>query len=240
MKILVLGTSHSAGLCSDLESGKVPMGKRWTDHFTNDGHSVINMSMPGCTAHQQFIALYYYLKDHPDRFDLIIVEGRSLDTRISVPYNIVLKNNKDYYTNWQLNEHTNNLPINRRNVNMIEKHLPELLPWYLRYTHSLQHLVDVVSINRMICDLANKYANNVVWFTITTEYYSIDSHHVQFDDIATNIMADYLLDEYFMFSPMLKYENKDLYKCECMHYNEHGLKLLYEAVKNKLEQKKLI
>ena len=247
-RILIVGTSHSVSLCADYDSGLLPANTRWIDYFVTElGYEVINLSMGGCTAQQQFLALYHYLEDHPtEKFDFVIIEGRSIDVRISVPNQAVDTEhweNKEYYEHWLDPSHKwkELYPIVRGTTKFFERFKPNLINWYVEYVYSTQHLIDNVSCNLAMCTLAKQFAPHVFFFSLSDEFHISEKNYNMYNNIAKNILQDYLLDDthYFKFAPMGDFK-KELYFCACGHYNVEGSKILYNKITDILRQKQVI
>jgi hypothetical protein len=246
-RILILGTSHSVGICTGMPADRLPLGTRWHDYFKTDFDcEVVNLSLGGCTSHQQFLALYYYFCDHKDRFDLILIEGRTIDTRISIPKRIETNawNSADYYSHWLEESHIwkDDYPIHRGSLTYFKKHKLKYNEWYVDYVHSFQHLIDSIAVNLSICKLAEQYSDAVFFFTITTEFFVDDKNYNEYNKISIDMMNQYLLDStsYFNFKPLDKFKNDANIKCECEHYNIEGSKILYNEIANILSQKKIL
>ena len=247
-RILIVGTSHSVSLCADYDSGLLPANTRWIDYFVTElGYEVINLSMGGCTAQQQFLALYHYLEDHPtEKFDFVIIEGRSIDVRISVPNQAVDTEhweNKEYYEHWLDPSHKwkELYPIVRGTTKFFESFKPNLINWYVEYVYSTQHLIDNVSCNLAMCTLAKQFAPHVFFFSLSDEFHISEKNYNMYNNIAKNILQDYLLDDthYFKFAPMGDFK-KELYFCACGHYNVEGSMILYNKITDILRQKQVI
>lgn len=243
MNILVVGTSHSESSCAGANaSGRLEFPDRWHDYFQTElGHSVTCFAKSGCTVQQQFDAINSYLQDHPESYwDLVIIEGRSMNPTVSYP-GAKIKNlpkldiveNKHRYHHWldgddahksrQYFDFWNQSPHSDINV----------LQWYDQYVLSKLHAVDVWCANLALCSLLGRHALHVRWFSLHHSELA-DAEHLS---LGQHLLAPYLLPDAW---PELSIPRQAEWLCDCRHFNVKGNQVLWQAVKSRLQQQGII
>lgn len=244
-KVLILGTSHSQATCAN--DGETPMvfhSGRWHDYFADDlGWEVTNLSRSSITAHQQLEVITKYFIDNPDvHFDLAILEGRSMETNSSMPQEDAEYDNNTLWQ-WMLES-----PDESEAVYAVDRMTPgetkpnqrtaRFLPWYSEYLMSMQHAIDVFSINLAMLNILQRHSDNTRWFCIGANSSIPDDHK-------TYNLGKYMLSEYlFKTTPVIDGQSVDLwpalhnpsfyqyreqdFKCDCNHMNLRGHKYLWD------------
>ena len=257
--ILVIGTSHSEATClRDKNDSCIEMlvSGRWHDYFKTDyGYNVTKLARAGCTVQQQFFVVSKFLKDNPElNYDFAIIEGRGLETTISLPGKVVEGYNKNdpvldeyYYRRWTVDESKFKSEFNTWNYKLeydefsavssggiSQNSFSQYQAYYADYVFSWQHAVDSWSANLALCKLLNSRCDQVKWFTLhneSTENFDLSN----FIDYGETIMSDYILDDTW---PQIdRTEFEDEYYCACGHFNEMGHeKLWYEYIKPRIQK----
>lgn len=232
-RVLIIGTSHSEANCQrqDNEPIEIVREGRWHDYFKDHGWEVVNISRGGCSTQMQFMATASYFHDNPDaHFDLALVEGRSMETNVSIPTSFTYAelNHGDFYKHW-LDDH----PTKKGDVStlinadshFIEK-FPEYQGWYADYVHSLTHATDLWAANYALCSLISKYATVVKWFTFSASMKFVVNPNQPQITLGYDIMKDYILEDTW---PWINFDNMpdDAY-CYCKHLNEKGHKIFWD------------
>jgi len=226
-RILIVGTSHSEATCQRTENGPIDRmnSGRWYDYFKDLGHSVTCLARAGCTVEQQFMAVHSYFQENPNaKFDLAIIEGRSLETNVSIPgtpgpskityadfwrrYDTSLGKDENY--RWE---------IDNVDSQKIEQY-PEYKPYYVDYVFSLLHSVQHWSTNYAMCKLIEEHADVVKWFAFSTATIFNKNPELKELAIGYDMMKSYFISEDCWPYPRLRFDNDMI--CACHHMNENG------------------
>ena len=255
-RVLIVGTSHSMGSCEGYrdDTNHLKHDERWHDYFKSElGYEVVNLSMSGCTAQQQLMTVYAYFKDHPDdKFDLAIVEGRGMESVVSEPMHfrggppddVTAHPSEDeydfkrYYEKWLDSAEDRHMysPVTSLPPTISYDYQQRYLAWYIEYVFSMNHALDQWSVNLTLCDYLARYCDTVKWFCWS---YAQDD----VTDLKLALGKD-LLSRYALDWPILQ----ELYdinavpdvECDCGHLNPKGHKLVWKAIKNKLESNNIL
>lgn len=241
-KVLILGTSHSQATCAN--NGELPRvfhSGRWHDYFHDDlGWEVVNLSRSSITAQQQMELLLKYFSDNPgQRFDLAIVEGRGLESNSSMPG----QENQDNLWEWILrNPDEGEAPYEVDRItpgeSRITKRTEKFLPWYAEYIMSMQHAIDVYSVNRAMCTYLDNFCENVRYICVGTST-AIPDNHKNYQ-LGKQLLSEYI----FKTQPTINNQKVDVwpalnnpdffhqderkYLCDCNHMNLTGHKYFWE------------
>lgn len=264
-RVLIIGTSHSAGSCEGYhdDTDFLHYDERWHDYFKSEyGYEVVNLSMSGCTVQQQMIAVYAYFKDNPDaRFDLAIVEGRSMESTVADPihwYNGPpevafedhprndVHNFNVYYRAWLdtadvriANRRSGYSPMTSMQPTLSYPEQSRLMPWYLEYTFSMLHATEQWSVNLALCSYLTKFVNSVKWFAWSYSYNEVTELKM---DIGKDMLKSYLFEDGW---PEISPEMKEISKlsdvdCDCHHWNPKGHRLVWLAIEKRLKKEGIL
>ena len=248
-RALIVGTSHSEGACRDkpgTPSKRLSSG-RWHDYLKTDhGYEVVNMSRSNCTAQQQLVTVMSYFMDNPhERFDLCIVEGRSIDGTVSQPQPWITGISgehtiKDRYSYWILDS---KYKINTNKFadvfgvmsSQSDNRVPEYMPYYVDYVHSFQRVIDTWGSNFAMCKYLDQFCDVVRFHTHTTskEYENIEH---EFHNYGWELMKPYCENKQVMVQLDLDYGDEEHQfhlvndRCGCKHFNEKGHRKLWYNV----------
>ena len=243
MKILVVGTSHSESSCAGANaSGRLEFPDRWHDYLiTQLGHQVTCFAKSGCTVQQQLDAVNSYLVEHPDfHWDLVLVEGRSINPVVSYPVrkiknlpDIQQATNQHRYQHWLDGDDAHK---SRQYFDFWNQspHAQQSAPeWYHHYALSRLHAVDVWSANLALCQILARRSSNVRWFSLHCSELA-DPEHLE---LGKNLLGPYLMPDAW---PELSVARKTEWLCDCRHFNKKGNQELWQAVKSRLQQQGII
>lgn len=226
-RVLVIGTSHSEATCRTAEDSNIERitDGRWHDYFKKYGCEVTSLARAGCTAQQQLLAVHSYLQMNPDeRWDFAIVEGRALETNVSVP-SLGLKydaNKSAYeynYLRWQTELHATS-QLNIQNIDPVRiNEYPEWKGYYTDYVFSYHHALDVWSTNYALCSLLDTVTDNVKWFTFNLAKQFKQDSTLREMLLGKDLMSNYILDDSW---PSISTPLGEKYYCHCGHMNLMG------------------
>lgn len=225
-RVLIVGTSHSEATCVREPDGPIErmISGRWHDYFKNYDCEVVSLARAGCTVQQQFLTTFAYLQDNPDaRFDIAIVEGRSLETNITIPVDINLFSGdklpyEHMYGRW-LTEKTTSQEILAHADSFKIQEYPELVDYFTSYVFSFQHAIDQWTSNYALCSMLKTVSSTVKWFAYSqAKKYNInpDTREIK---IGKDIMREFLFNDGW---PIVGMPTDKQYFCDCGHMNEIG------------------
>ena len=266
MNILIIGTSHSVSSCkrkpiigkwpdSDMGRNDIMLEGRWQDllgeHY---GVDVFTLARSGVSIEDQIDKVHLYSQmNHEKRYDLAIVEGRTMQNSIGAP--IQLDDSvdttpcKEAYMHWtdefkKLNGERPN-PLNQINTlysNHVQKEYKKYGPWFVDYVDSYLQAVQVWSMNLALCTLLDAFCDKVLWYTFNGTH-SVDKFH-PLNTMGYEFLKKYALftqDTYFAGADTGLDEDPDYkYHCYCNHLNELGHKMLFNKIlKPRLDELKI-
>lgn len=228
-RALIVGTSHSEATCQRNKGDLILRidNDRWHDYLRDQNYQVTCIARAGTTVELQFMAVHSYFQENPDaKFDIAIVEGRSLETNITMPGQIETDKLvyehfwKRYDTSRTVKEYESRelLAIDSYKI----EETPELQPYYVEHMFSLNHAVNTWSTNYALCKLIETRANIVKWFAWSTADEFINNTEAKQMRLGYDIMKDYLLDKDWWPSHDIEFNRDEL--CACKHLNENGHK----------------
>jgi hypothetical protein len=252
-RAFIVGTSHSESSCKRDGKIEVMLENRWHDNLkTQHGYEVVNFSRAGCTVQQQFMSVVKYFQDNPDEtFDLVIVEGRNIETAVSTPeqewgeyvtpdymYAKRPPKSEDIWRIWldnpdmSIQKKYHWLPITPMDPDMRVR--PQYMNWYLDYVHSYNHMTDTWSCNYALCNFLQQRSKKVFWYTHNVSQDLTDPDH-EYNVFGKFIMKDFLMDPSsklpaFVFDLHDGGPMTDEDYCECKHLNESGHKKLWNEI----------
>jgi len=260
MRVLVVGTSHSASSCQRTPAEKVKHigAGRWQDLIAEHYNvEVVTIARSGVRPEGQIDALYSYINCNPnERFDVAIIEGRCMENSIAVPMPFTKRggdlNNPQIHESW-LDGNRDIAPYVDRTrpaySGDIEKDYPNYAGWFVDYCMSMPHIISNWSNNLALCKLAEKICNKVVWFSFSQT--STDQYIELRDKIGWDWLKDYALfecteqnDNKFVtgsFPHLLFKADPDFeWHCYCKHLNELGYTYLFnDCLKPRLNELKI-
>lgn len=222
---LIIGTSHSEATCVRNDGGAIERitDGRWYDYLKDEGYEITSLARAGCTPQQQFFATLSFLNDNPDkRWDIAIVEGRSLETNITIPVDTELCHPhkmpyENMYDRWMSSNGSRDLLAHADSHKILE--YPELVPYFTSYVFSFQHAIDLWTCNYALCSMLSRVSTVVKWFAFSlAKKYSIDPTYKELI-VGKDIMQPYLLPDGW---PCVKATLSEDCFCACGHMNEKG------------------
>lgn len=232
-RVLIVGTSHSEATCQRTKDSLILRieNERWHDYFKNVGCEVTCIARAGCTPELQFMAVHAYLQEHPDAtFDFALIEGRSLETNITMPgepetEKLVYEHHwKRYDTSRSVKEFESRelLAIDSFKI----EDMPEYKNYYIDYMFSLSHAVNLWTTNYALCNLIKTRCPVVKWFAFSTADMFVRNREHRHIRLGYDIMQEFLLDEEWWPAHDLSFNLGEI--CACKHLNEAGHKRFWK------------
>lgn len=241
-RVLIVGTSHSEATCQYEKDGTYERlhGRRWQDYLEDHECKVTTIARAGTTVELQYMAVHAYFQDNPDAvFDIAVIEGRSIETTISMP--------GESYTDKLPYEHFWKRYDTSRSVKEFEQreivaidsekiqHTPELVPYYVEHVFSLNHAVNTWSTNYALCSLIATRANVVKWFAFSNSDVYVKNPEHKHMKLGKDILSDFLLSDELW--PTVDFQLNGDELCHCKHMNELGHKRFWrEAIYPNIKQ----
>lgn len=241
-RVLIIGTSHSQATCAyDAVNNGTPIvyrDGRWHDYFKVDyGWETISLSQSAVSPQQQLETLSTFIKDNPDeRFDLVIIEGRSMESNASYPdVNASWTDwTKGGMNAWQFvkenPEKMGDPPYHTKRKNagqILEDHATKFYAnWFSDYLLSYQHALDTFAINRAMASLASDISDHVRFMALGSTTAFPPDHPVY--DMMEQFMGQYKFKTFkgmqfpALDNGVLFNYNEEKYKCQCHHMNKLG------------------
>jgi hypothetical protein len=223
-KVLILGTSHSESSCRRAPGEKIDrlFGGRWHDYIRDEYNvETFNLSRSNCTVEQQFQVVWEYFSMNPDqRFDLCIIEGRSIEATVSIPMvkkigrcvdevdetditpnEYVWDSWTDYWRmrsekrvdDWTKDQFDRFEVMDSRYQEGDEHGMKYMYnPWYADYAHSALHSIHQWSSNIAMIKFLEKYCAHVKWYSFGTSKQFGDPDH-EYNKLGRELLAEYSL-----------------------------------------------
>lgn len=242
-RVLIIGTSHTFGDCEKEESprSRTHSSNMWYYNFYAElGWEIVTLSWTGITIHQQFVAVYEYFKDNPnERFDLAILESRSIDTNVTLPIDNSDHQDKKAWEVMQLDtiHQRQAYPatgLGRSNVGeMIDNEHKRYAPFFVDYVKSRQHILDNASLVRSFCTFLEKHVSIVRYMVLSSACKDLDQYGFDLT-MGYDLIDDWLIGSRENTWPEIKTKpyglDDDLYRCKCSHFNILGQRKIWENI----------
>lgn len=226
-RVLVVGTSHSEATCQYEKNGTYERlkGNRWQDYFEEHDCEVTTIARAGTTVELQYMAVHAYFQEHPDiTFDLAIIEGRSMETTISMPGTV--ETDKLVYSSfWK--RYDTSLTVKeyeQREVLAVDSEriqdTPNFVPYYVEHVFSLNHAVNTWSTNYALCSLIATRAGVVKWFAFSNSAEFAENPNHRHMLLGKDILRDFIFSDELW--PTIDFQSNKEDLCECKHLNERG------------------
>ena len=251
-KVLIVGTSHSAASCTRQENPnyieRINKG-RWHDYFTTDlSYNVTLIARSGTTPQDQLMTVIAYMADNPhETWDLCIIEGRSIEDTINIPWQRIHDESNPEVSSWEdfyyMYQDRDDDYIDRKHMPFYNKSATSesinddfkeksVLPWAINYVESVNQAIDTYGCNRAIISKIEERCQVVKFW--------IYSHALSFhNDTKFNLhrkFGEELLGKWLLFGNdwiynadmLLDLQDDEL--CECGHPNEAGHKRIWKEL----------
>lgn len=248
-KVLIVGTSNTAGSCQSQESfdhyWSIKKAKR---HFTEQDYAITNkdwlaenqrwyqglldkyevslLASPGATPQQQYWVVMNYIEQNPDvKFDAAILEGRQP----------VCASQPPWFEDGQVDTPENRLSlwvtpypqanqIQPQNQYMPIKHCREdnahWPNWYADYLTNELSLAETMASNWAICAALESFCEKVKFVSFTKNSFIEDDQKF----LQNEFYNEYGISELWEGFEHIVDRNK--YLCSCGHWNKQGCKII--------------